>query len=979
MKNVIYFSVRHPISVLMIFLALSLLGIISLFRIGIDYMPKIGDRKIHVVTEYNGITAAEIRRVVSIPLERSLSSIKSLKNMESVCRTGISIITLNFKYKTDINLAIIECRQILDETFPLLPSLCGKPAVYKSHGDVKPTVSIACIPKDGNLAEARHFCEVDVASQLQRLENVGEVKTLGGEEEEIKISLDKSALESRQITLNDVAVILTEANYEYPAGTIYEGNKELILKTMGRFENLTEIEEYCLFYNNGNILKVGDIAEVSRGIKDRDSFFMHNGDRGIKIDVFSKSNSDPVKTAREVKKLLEKLSSSYSKHFDFTVISDESGKIKASLLNVIFSGLMGMIVTAMVIFLVFRKIAFSGIISLIIPCSFLFSVTCLFALGKTLNLMSLSGLAIGVGLVVDGSTVALENILRKCRHCQVSPKIITEGTYEVLLSNTASMLTTNIVFLPVFLISGVVSELFADMAISIISAITFSALASFTLLPALFSLIDKKTFRTEKEVPFLHSLTKRYETILTRLFDFSLFAPTALIGCCVLGIIVFTLLPKEFMEQGKSERMEIEIHFPANSSLEAIMKKCDFLHKKLNEAALKNINFQCGFKKNDVQSLADYAFRRENVRLSFDFTEKNRKKVLFETEKIFREANLAHTVMEEKDFLSSVLDLSDFSVIVFGKDEKSARLNALKCATDGEIRPDEISTNYAFAPDRIFMTRLNLDNSFSATAIRPITEGIEITAFYEKSVQIPMKVQLAETPQSGTVLENFFAKVGDGILLPIKFLGKISTVTNENILYRFNQKDGRLISAEKFTPDDHTEFTDLKKENFNDLFRDSAFLLAAVVVFLYLILAAQFESFFLPVLLLFAIPPAFFGAFSFLLLSGKTVNVNVCIALIILFGTSVNNSILLYESCKNSEAVNKKQIISACTEKFRAIFVTNATSILALSPFAFNFTGNNTQTSLALSVMGGLITSTLIVLLIIPGLFSAKTVKKENH
>ncbi|MBQ5781548.1 MAG: efflux RND transporter permease subunit, partial [Spirochaetaceae bacterium] len=550
---------------------------------------------------------------------------------------------------------------------------------------------------------------------------------------------------------------------------------------------------------------------------------------------------------------------------------------------------------------------------------------------------------------------------------------------EVLLSNTASMLTTNIVFLPVFMINGVVSELFADMAISIIAAITFSAVASFTLLPALFSIIDKKTFNTPTESPLLISLKKGYGRVLHKVFDFHLFAPTALLGCCLLGILIFTLLPKEFMERGKSKSVEIEIKFPANSSLEAMMKKCGFLYEKLNSPYLENINFECEFKKTDAGHLSDYAFRRENVRLYFNVVGKNSKDVLAMTEKIFREENLSHTVLEEKDFLSSLLDFPDFSVIVFGNDEKTSRSNALKCASDGVIIPDETSTNYVFNPNRIFMTRLNLDNSFSATTIRPLTEGIEITPFYENSVQIPMKVELAEKPENGNRLENFFAKVNEEISLPIKFLGDISTTTNENILYRFNQKDGRLISEKNFIPQTGVEFANLKKDNFDELLRDSAFLLVAVIAFLYLILAAQFESFLLPVLLLLAIPPAFFGAFAFLFISGKTVNVNVCIALIILFGTSVNNSILLYESCKNLVSRDKKQIICACMEKFRAIFVTNATSILALSPFAFNFTGNNTQSSLAISVMGGLITSTLIVLLIIPLLFSKNIGKKESR
>ncbi|MDR2747216.1 MAG: efflux RND transporter permease subunit, partial [Treponema sp.] len=279
-KSLIGFSARHPLSVLSALGGMVLLGITGVCIIPLDFLPAMGERFLVVSAEYPGVTAGEMRTLVTIPLEDAFAALGGLKSVSSVTREGLSLLRIELHWGTDTDLAMAESREIIDICYEGLPSFCSKPKVNRESGNEKDSITIVLIPMDGDLRYGRYIAETDVKPRLQRLGAL--VTVSGGEEEEIQVSFEKSGLESRGLSLSAAAEVISAANFEYPGGTIREGEREYSVKTSGLYRNLEELNNTPLSWDQGNLLRVGDIAEVERKSGPRDSFFLYrSGETGI--------------------------------------------------------------------------------------------------------------------------------------------------------------------------------------------------------------------------------------------------------------------------------------------------------------------------------------------------------------------------------------------------------------------------------------------------------------------------------------------------------------------------------------------------------------------------------------------------------------------------------------------------------------------------------------------------------------------------
>ncbi|MDR0643000.1 MAG: efflux RND transporter permease subunit [Treponema sp.] len=1002
-KKLIGFSARHPLSILSALGGMVLLGISCAFIIPLDFLPPLKERFLIVSTEYPGVTAEEMRTLVTIPLEDAFAALGGLKSVSSVSREGLSLLRIELHWGTDTDLALAESREIIDICYEGLPSFCSKPKVSRESGSEKDSITIIMIPMDGDLRYGRYIAETDIKPRLQRLGAM--VTVSGGEEEEIQVNFEKSGLESRGLNLSAAAEIIAAANFEYPGGTIREGELEYSVKTSGLYRNLEELKNTPLSWDQGSLLRVGDIAEVERKSGPQDSFFLYRSEeRGIPhsvecIRIGLRKGPPPIPLSMKVKREIETLSALYSPWYRFEIAGDLSRQIIESLLALLFSSLAALLSAGLVVFIFLRSLKLSLVITGIIPLSALASVLSLAISGRSLNLMSLSGIAIGIGMVVDAGAVAVEQIDGELRKLHLKdgqegdwPGPVIRGVSSVAMSSGASALSTVIVFIPVFFIPGLLGELFGDLAAAVIASISFSCLLSFTYIPAMGSLLRPEAQQETLRGRGLSRLSRTYRRSLFLLFRKPRLALIPLGICLAAGAVSLGLSKFTLLGELRGTTVSFELSFPPGTSLDKMRRTAQDLSRGLEEITeIRALEISGGLEKDDYPRLVNPSEIPEKIR----FTGRLRGKAPLVRAKInghFEKTPYTPVFSGNQDLLAQSLEIGEAENLLRSDSPGEAweRAEALLAELPPETGPGKtaqgvpgespcgdfipriIRRDPAFIPDRLALARFSLSAQYIAQTARDTLEGIR-ESYYEGGREIPLVIKLRdEDLKSLEGLGETMVHL-ESTSIPLRLLGSLEEEQGEAVLYRHNRRDAKIFA---FSLPEELEAKYLllspRGEETAEMLRGGLTLLAITIVLLYLSMGAQFESFLIPLVLLLAIPPSFAGAFFLLLITGLRPDINSLIALVVLFGISINNSILLYESCAalDGKTMDRRRrfflIIKNCTEKLRAILITNVTTITALIPFAFDPLGLNSQASLSVALIGGLVFSLVLVLLLVP-------------
>ena len=986
MKKIIYFSAKHPVSVFMLYLAIILTSVLCCISINLDYLPAIKCRNLTVSTKYQGISASEIEEMVTIPIEEAFSALKGLKKMESVSRDSHSIISIELKWGTDADMALAESREIIDTCYAVLPSGCEKPEVTENIKE-KNTMTIAVIPENANLEYVRDACENEIKPFLQKINGISSIKISGGRKEEIHVLADKNFLEGKNITLQEVSDTIAQANFEFPAGIIQTEKNEFSVKTSGLYTSISDIQETPLKYDDKGILYLKDLAEIKKSFGPINSFFLSNGKECVEIAIKKRIDASPIRISKEIKKELENLSKIYGKWFSFQITQDNSVHLLKSFRQLFISGFFSITATIMASFFFLNSKKFSMIMGLIIPVSALFSILILKITGHNLNVISLAGIATGIGMVIDCSAVVLDNLQSCAAHSDFTTdkkQAVANSVYEICPSNTGSCITTIIVFIPVFFMKGLTGELFSSMAISIISAIFISWIFSFTLIPAAFMFFSSEKTSEKTERKLIVSARMKYYGLLGKCFEnkFITFAILALTLCA--GVVSLKLQHFSILPQTAPSQVKADITFQNGTPINELKETAIKLYKQITQSDLLNgkiqsINFSGGIEDDNLTLLENPNTRKEMLHIEFTLTNASLK-TKEEIENFLENSGYQAEVYANDSLLSDIFTPLDLNFVFTAKNRTELNEKIKKVAGNLEnhkLIPNSCSAEYVFTPDRISSSRFSISAMYSASIAKNALEGIESCNFYKNGKKIPIIVKFPEkTIKSVNDLENLKVKI-EGDSIPLKTIGFFSTEIKEKILYRYNRKAARIfivedqkkkIGNEKINIFDSFDCINLKDEAIKELWGDSTLLLAVVFMLLYLVLGAQFESFLIPLLLLCSLPPAMSGALFFLTVFEKKADVNTIIAMIILFGTVINNSIILYEKCIADKAFSEKTIIKSCNKKLKALLFTNSTTIFSLIPFAIDPFNTSAQSSVAITIAGGMIFSLLVSIFIVPKL-----------
>ena len=977
MKKLISFCVNHAISVMMIILCIVLCGILSIFTIRFDFLPLIGERHLLVTTQFEGIPANEMKKLVTIPLEDSVASLKGIKSIESVTRDGISLITIELHLGTNIQVSLTECREIIDSSFEALPSNCEKPIVKIFNPNQTEDFTLCIKSLDSDLKYCRYIADYDIKPRLQRIPGVLSVAVSGGLKEEVHVVLNREKTESSLLSLQNVSDTIAESNFEYPAGLITEGNKELIFKTSGLFDNLTEIEEIPLLNTNSGIIRLSDIGKVENSNKEKESFFTYNGEECISISILKKTDSSPVSLSKAIKAEVDNLNYLYGNFFSFEIINDQSIQLKSALKNLLSSAIVGILITFIILFIFFRTSKTSLLAASMIPLSILFSIIILKVFGRTLNILSLSGITVGIGMVVDPATVVIENIHKKLSSKNNINDVIVSSTNEVSLSSLGSALTTIIVFIPFFFLNGLLGKLFKDISIAVISAIAFSCILAMTYIPASYSILNRKGKLTQGIS--LNKVESLYEKVLSHFFAKKFFTILVLSFSSFIGILLALNIKKELLPLTMNNEINATIIYSDGTSLSKLQDDADKLYFELsNLQNIKNVRITGGIDSKNYEKLSNPKLKNEILQLSFETT--NVKKTTQYLNTILPAISENYSIYSGKDILSSLINIEKNLYLINAEDEEQLDFAINNIVTEGdELIPNNIILENVFTPDRTACSRYNIGAINTAIIAHNTLEGIYSTYMYKNGRQIPVKVMYPKN--SITTIEQLLETniVLDKIIIPLKSLGYFHKENSNKIIYRNNRQDSKRIKINTNREiKESKNIISIEKESINELFNNTLVLLGIILLLLYFVMGAQFESFSIPIFILLSIPTAFAGAFFALLVFGQTININSVIALVVLFGLSVNNAIILYEAIREIKIFNPQNVIKESSGRIRAILVTSLTTIFALIPFAIDPFHKNAQASMAIAIIGGLLTSLFATVLIIPPILF-KVLEKRKH
>ena len=678
----------------------------------------------------------------------------------------------------------------------------------------------------------------------------------------------------------------------------------------------------------------------------------------------------------------------------------------------------GVVVAAAVILYFLRCWKVSILLSSLIPLCALQVMVVLSLAGRTLNLMSLCGMAVGIGMVVDAGAVVLENLNKKLVAFSGSiarpdgcvgdenemQTLIVAGTAEVALSNTGSALTTGGVFLPLFFLDGLLGELFLDLALAVMAAILASWLLSLSYIPALYQYIAKKSCMLPKAGALAFRKTpelvarweKSYQGLLEKVLKRRRLVVIPVAGSLVLAAVSLVCLDYQLLPEIHQELLQVQVTFPAGSTLDSMEEVVLQMNEILEETGMQQVAIFGGLEDSDYESLAQIQQNQQVVQLLFR-PPKNMKLKLQELETLLSGRNLKVSVLENQDILSQVLNLREKSYLVTlhnsggNRDTLASKIEVFR---DFNLVPPLLQENFGdnqgeglgkqlvFQPDRLAASRFSTNGMEVALAANQLVAGVESAPFYQQGRRIPVRVKLSSGHQlSSSELASMNVQL-EQLRLPLALLGSFTEQPAQEILYRVNRQpavilyqDGALGAASKneiqeLAYQQDLKLLDLHQQESQEMVGNGAVLLVVALLLLYFIMGAQFESFLIPLLLLAALPPAFGGALALTWVRGHVFSMNTVIALVVLFGTAVNNSIILYESVLQQGGFSVSSIVQAAVSKLETILVTNLTTIFALIPFALDPTGTNSQASLAVAIVGGLALSMVCVLVIIPVIFA---------
>jgi len=986
MKGLINIFVCRPVTVIMILCALVIAAIFSLFSLPVNRLPEFSMPRVTVETLYPGMAANEIRSMVTIPLEDGLSPIKGLERIRSISRDNRSLISLDFRWGTDPMAASVLVREAIDAVYPGLPQGVRKPTVTTGDSANETHAVIAVSSHNGNGDFARNLAEYEMQARLRRIDGIGSVVLVGGEINEQRLSLDVHRLSAIGLSPSDFTNILSQETSDIPAGNAREGNMELVVVSSGKPDSVSALSQIVLPAGNGT-LRVEDSGELTPSIARRESIFVYNGIEAAALEIYRRPGADPLRLSRDIKKTLAEAQTLFSRDANIELVTDSSASLVSGITGLVISACLAAGAVVIVLLFFIRRLKYSLLAAISIPVSAAAGICVLSITGKSLNGMSLSGLAMGIGLVSDISVIILDLLHRAFAEKKIKPSSheISDIAFSISGSSAASTITTALVFIPIIMLPGPLGSLFGDIAIALVVSVLTGWIYAQFFLPSLYLTL----FNSKNNNPVFTdgSLVRKYSAFLLSFLR----APKKvyLIAAFFSAFGIFSLLmrPMVFINPDDAEEIHVSIRFPPGSVLESFIKTSqDFSILLTGLPSVKTVYGRAGAEEQDSGRRADIDYRREEMILKC-VLEKNANplKALAEIHSLMNEhCDHQFSVYFPKDRSETLLGLSSQNTFVIKGKDREELLERLEIAENAfsaslvtaNFRPRGIRPELRLLPNREASAYLSIPAAQIAETLYIINEGVTAATLEIDGRRINVRVtgdnaSSFTTPTAAIQrLEQIPLKTGEGKTVYLGSLGKIERREAESSLARLDRSDCLYADvSSNEVPASIKKITERADDSVFNKYKNSLLVyIFLVLILLYMTMGAQFESFLLPLILMMSIPFSLAGAGPALLISGSKIDSGAILGLTALFGLVVNNCLILYEISSQKIKAGfcaATAVYSGARERLQAILITMITTIFALLPLIFSPMGNS-QKSMAAAMLGGLTASTLLSLFAIP-------------
>ncbi|MGL4789576.1 MAG: efflux RND transporter permease subunit [Cetobacterium sp.] len=1000
--NISQFSIKRPVVTMMIIISMVILGILTLVNLKTQLMPNYNMPMAAIRVSWKGASPDDMEKLVTKEVEKGLTSVEGIKRISTKSTMGKSALTIEFEYGVIIDNKVNDLVTAVSRIRNSLPDDIDEPVIRKTSSSGDRVMLIGLRGED--LINLKSFADNVVIPRLERIEGVGTVSVFGGLEKEISINIDPERLEAYNLSITDLYSTLKSASLNFPSGYIREGDKEYLVKVSGEAKTLEDIQEIVLNNSNGETLYLTDVADVKLGIKDRSSYGRTDGIENIIINIEKSDVGNTVEISKIAKEELIKIEPLLPKGASFTINRDSAVDITRSINTVKNNAVTGLVLAGIILFIFLRDWRATLVVTVAIPVSIIATFGFFGAKGMTLNIISLMGLSLGVGMLVDNSIVVLDNIFRHLTELgQDRMEAAENGATEVVIPIIASTATTIAVFIPIVIREGRAKEIYKDMAYSITFSLLASLIIAITFVPMISSRILKSKTTVHEEGRILKYIKGHYENILKVSLKYK---AAVLMGMVLLfvGIVGYGSknIGGEFMPTTDDGIYTIIAELPSGMDVE----KSNRVAKELEEIVSKDPQTQkfiSSVSSEAVSVIVDIGPKGERSKKVQEIMGETRKKVAHIPDvKLNLVPRMAFGRGTGRD-ISLILKSDDLNQLSYVSRMITEKLSQNSGFTD--INNSMVNGN----PEvRILLDRKKMEyygvkvNDLTLSVSYQILGGAPIkikTGNEEVDVSLRLAEQFRNSPEK---LQEMRVKSQNGGVVKLKDIAKleigegaygiekedkitmvtIDANTANGLDLVTGQKYIREILEEAGLPRTISYSFGGSGRNLVEVNEQLKFAFMVAMFLVYFILAAQFESYILPAIVMGTVPLSIIGVYSGLLLTGQKTNTMVFVGIIMLAGIVVNNAIVLIDYIKiliEREYPLNEAILEAGKTRLRPIFMTTMTTVFGMIPLSLGLgQGSEMYKGMAIAVIFGLVFSTLLTLIVIPILFYLYEVGKKK-
>lgn len=1013
-------AVKRPIMTTLCFVTVIILGLFSLAKLPIDLYPDIDTNSIMVITMYPGASAKDIEQNVTKPLENTLNSVEHLKHITSTSRENTSVITLEFEYGYDIDVLTNDVRDKLDMVASQLPDDSENPIIFKFSTDMIP-ICLLSVQANESMAGLYKILDDNVANPLARVDGVGSVSISGAPKREIHVYVDPNRLEAYNLSVEQIAQVIGAENRNVPGGSFDIGSNTYALRVQGEFEETSQMARIPVGSFQGRIIYLSDVARIEDSLEERTQHTFNDGKEGAMIIIQKQSGANSVEISDKVMKMLPSLQKSLPSDVKIGVIVDTSDNIRNTISALVETVLYALLFVMIVVFIFLGRWRATMIIVITIPVSLIASFIYLFATGNTLNIVSLSALSISIGMVVDDAIVVLENVTTHIERGADPKQAAVHGTNEVAISVIASTLTLIAVFFPLTLVTGMTGVLFRQLGWMVTIMMIISTTCALSLTPMLCSqwlrLKGKATSGGRKNFysyieKGLDRFDAAYASLLGKVVTHRALTIIACLAIFVGSIFLMKNVGTEFFPTQDNGRLGVSLELPIGARVEEaqeVTARLDSLWRaKYPEIMVMNYTVGPAGTDNTFASLSDNGphIISMNIRL---LDPGDRKRGISEIAEDMR----ADLTREFPEFKKAQVNIGggrgqgmggqstvDFEIYGYDFNETDSVAADVKQILDGiegtadvTISRSDYQPEYQVDFDREKLSMYGISLQTAAYYLRNRINGSTASQFREDGEEYDIKVMYdPEHRTSIQDIENILIYSSEGKGIRLKELGTvverftpptIERKDRERIITVSAVVDGAPMSEVVASAQAEIETLDIPSgvniqiagsyEDQQDSFSDLLMLGVLIIILVYIVMAAQFESLTYPGIIMTSLLFAFSGVFLILWITGHTLNVMSMIGAIMLIGIVVKNGIVLidYITLNRERGMSiRRAVIDGGRSRLRPVVMTTLTTILGMVPMAVG-TGQGAEMwrPMGTAVIGGLTFSTILTLLFVPVLY----------